>query len=192
MPTRGPAPRPGSRSVVLDPLGESPMLRMPEICRRTTLSVSTLYGLMGRHQFPVLMHVGPRARGLPAAFLDAWLWSRLEARSSMGWLRDPVEFPLWIPGEVDVPPALCEIRMLRLREVLPRVGLGKSAFYDAIDAGLYPAPAPLTATARRWAAHEITHALRERMERSLREAKRRVQPVFARPSLLAGGSHPPR
>ena len=151
-----------------------PMLRMPEICRRAALSPSTIYALIDRMQFPVLLELAPRARGLPAHVLDAWLWSRLLARAEMSRLRDPVALPFWGVHPVVVPP-VSDIFMLRRWQVLARVGLAKSVVYDAIGDETFPAPAPVTVCARRWASHEIQTWIDQRTARSLRQAKARLR-----------------
>ena len=176
-------PSSGVRSDVSDPLVHrldgDPMLRFAEICRRTGLSPSTIYALIALGLFPPLLKLGPRARGLPAHVLDVWLWSRLLARAEMRTLRAAVALPLWGVHPVVVSP-VSDIVMLRRSEVLSRVGLAKTAVYDGIEDETFPAPAPLTACARRWAAHEIQWWIALRTACSLREAKAR----FARSDLV--------
>ncbi len=46
-------------------------------------------------------------------------------------------------------------RLLRLPEVIQTTGLARSTVYDGIRAGTFPAPVPLTATARAWRSDEI-------------------------------------
>ena len=89
-------------------------------------------------------------------------------------LRAPVVLPLWGAGPLVVPP-VSDIVMLRRSEVVARVGLQKSALYDAVAAGTFPAPAPLTQCARRWAAHEVQAWIDECTVRSLRETKERLR-----------------
>ena len=161
-----------SDSLVLSPNGVR-MLRLPEICRRTALSPSTIYALIACGQFPPLLKLARRARGLPAHVLDAWLWSRLLARAGMRTLRDPVVLPRWGSDPVVVSP-VSDICMVRRTEVLVRVGLRKSALYEAVAGETFPAPAPVTVWARRWAAHEIQWWIDQCTARSLREAKRRL------------------
>ena len=54
-------------------------------------------------------------------------------------------------------------RLLRLPEVVARTGLGKSSIYKRIAAGTFPAPVPLTATARAWCESEVMAWVAERV-----------------------------
>jgi prophage regulatory protein len=49
------------------------------------------------------------------------------------------------------------LRLLRLPDVISRVGLGRSAIYAAVAAGTFPAPAQLVPGGRSvaWAEHEV-------------------------------------
>ena len=125
------------------------MLRVPEILRRTTLSRSCLYGLTERGVFPPLVHISDRARGLPQNALDAWLQSRIDARSEMARLRDRVRLPPWTIG-MRTGEHRSRIQMLHFRDVLDLVGLRSSQIYRLIEANRFPAPVPLTEGARRW------------------------------------------
>ena len=86
--------------------------------------------------------------------------------------------PLWDPESAVASP-VTGIRMMALAEVLACVGLRATALYERIAAGTFPAPAPLTGQARRWAAFEVAHSLDERTARSLREAKERTRVIPA-------------
>jgi prophage regulatory protein len=55
------------------------------------------------------------------------------------------------PAENDAPE-----RMIHLKDVSARVGLGKSRLYQMIQAGTFPAPYKLTSGSSRWSASEIT------------------------------------
>lgn len=165
---------PGASDTLPCPPDRVRILRIAEICRRTALSPSTIYGLTAVLQFPLMLELGVRARGLPAHVLDAWLWARLLARTQMCVLRAPVALPFWGADPLVVSP-VSAIVMLRRSEVLARVGLQKSALYEAIAAGTFPAPAPLTQCARRWAVHEVQAWIDERTDRSLRETKERLR-----------------
>jgi len=46
-------------------------------------------------------------------------------------------------------------RLLKLAEVIRRVGLGKSMIYRLISEDRFPAPYKLAANASRWSEHEI-------------------------------------
>ena len=153
------------------------MLRMSEIRRRTSLSVSHLYALIAEGLFPPLVPFGARATGTLEDLVDAWLCARIDARDAMSSLHDPVVLPRWSAESVRVP-ALRAVRMLTLSEVEARVGMKKTSLYRAIASGAFPAPAPLTSNARRWPAHEIDAWVQTRIERSLRKAKQRVPAAF--------------
>ena len=153
------------------------MLRMSEIRRRTSLSVSHLYALITEGLFPPLVPFGARATGTPEVLVDAWLCARIDARDAMSSLHDPVVLPRWSPESVRVP-ALRAVRMLTLSEVEAREGMKKTSLYRAIASGAFPAPAPLTSNARRWPAHEIDAWVQTRIERSLREAMATRIPRF--------------
>ena len=146
-------------SDVLPPMRCSPVIRIPEVCLRTSLSSSHLYELIAREMFPPFIPLGPRARGLPEHHLDAWLASRLEARAAMSSLRDTVHLLPWTSPMALAYDGPSGIWMLRLRDVERRVGLRKSHLYRAIADGKFPAPVPLSEHVRRWAAHEVDHWL---------------------------------
>jgi len=55
-------------------------------------------------------------------------------------------------------------RLLRLPEVKSRVGLGRSAIYDQIKRGLFPAPIHLGARSVAWASDEIASWIDARVE----------------------------
>ncbi len=46
-------------------------------------------------------------------------------------------------------------RLMKLEEVIRRVGLGKSMIYRLISQGRFPAPYKLSAAASRWSEHEV-------------------------------------
>ena len=102
-------------------------LRMSEVSRRTALSVSALYALIACGLFPPFVALAPRVRGLLDWTLDAWLCWRLVARDGMRTLRDPVVLPRWDPSLVS-PPLVRGVQMLRLSEVVARVGFEKTPF----------------------------------------------------------------
>ena len=73
------------------------MLRLPEVASRTTLSCAQIYKIRKINQFPDPSELGARARAWPEYRVDAWLFSRMELRSAMKTLTEPVELPLWTP-----------------------------------------------------------------------------------------------
>ncbi len=60
-------------------------------------------------------------------------------------------------------------RLLRLPDVIRSTGLARSSIYDAIAAGRFPRPVPLTATARAWRSDEIERWIVDRI--AARDAK---------------------
>lgn len=57
------------------------------------------------------------------------------------------------------------LRLLRLPDVIARVGLGRSAIYAAVAAGTFPSPAVLIPGGRAvaWAEHEVTSWIAARL-----------------------------
>ena len=136
------------------PVDLGPMLRLGDVVERTTLSESCIRRLVRAGMFPPFVCLGVRARGLPELVLDTWLAQCLALRAGMRTLLDDVELPPW-PGVPAVVVPSTGIRMVRRREVEQLVGLRKSAIFRRINAGDFPAPAPLGERVRRWARHEI-------------------------------------
>jgi prophage regulatory protein len=65
------------------------------------------------------------------------------------------------------------LRLLRLPEVLVRVGLGRSAWYDLVRAGRAPQPCHLGERCVAWPEHEIADWVAARIaERPARELAR--------------------
>ena len=144
--------------------------------------------LIARGLFPPFVPLGSSARGLPEADLDLWLAYCLCLRSGMEFLRDPVVLLAWPQQIVDTP---CSgIRLLRMPQVLARIGVGKSQLYRMVNAGVFPWPAPVGQLARRWAEHEVEEWLRAcRLQRS--RALKAANPwVCARPGSESGISPP--
>ncbi|WP_298192056.1 AlpA family phage regulatory protein [Metallibacterium sp.] len=54
-------------------------------------------------------------------------------------------------------------RLLRLPEVIRTTGLARSSIYDLIRLGRFPAPVPLTATARAWRSDEVDNWIAQRI-----------------------------
>lgn len=62
---------------ILEP--ELPFHRMKILPEKTGLSDSQLYELIAKGEFPQPVKIGPRASGVPANWLKAWMLSRVEA-----------------------------------------------------------------------------------------------------------------
>ena len=147
------------------------ILRMSEVVERTTLSASTIYALLAEGRFPRPVRLGPRATGWPEYVIDAWLASRIAARDEMGTVHPVVSVPIWTLEMEDRYQGR-DLRMLRLRTAVRRVGLRKSAIYRRIEEGSFPAPVPIGTRARAWAQHEVDAWIRARIDR------RRADPGF--------------
>ena len=145
-----------------------PFVRRKEIAARTTLSIALLHELIKKGQFPPYVKLGPRVAGLPEDILDAWLESRMDARSSMRALCDSVKLPRWTPCRPSGrSPA--GIRIVERSEVLDRLGIAPKTLYAWVRTAQpsFPAPVPVTERRRGWAAHEVDAWLREREARVL-------------------------
>ena len=57
---------------------------------------------------------------------------------------------------------MSELRLLKVREVIAKVGLSRGHLYRMIAAGEFPKPVPLSARARAWRSDEIDHWIDER------------------------------
>lgn len=55
------------------------------------------------------------------------------------------------------------IKLLRIRQVVERVGLHRGSIYRLMAAGEFPRPVPLSAKSRAWVEAEIDQWLRERI-----------------------------
>ncbi|WP_297923370.1 AlpA family phage regulatory protein [Metallibacterium sp.] len=66
------------------------------------------------------------------------------------------------------------VRLLRLAVVLELTGLGRTTVFDYVRLGKFPAPVPLTATARAWRSDEIENWIAERI--AARDAKTSSRP----------------
>ena len=155
------------------------MLRMDEVRQRAALSRSYLYALIARGVFPPFVPLGARARGLPEDDLDLWLAQCLELRSQMSLLWVSITLPVWGPSTVEIP---CRgITMLRLADVLERVGVGRSHLYRLMNRRLFPWPAPFGERAHRWAKHEVEAWLRARRSERTQALKDRLGWVLSRP-----------
>ena len=67
-------------------------------------------------------------------------------------------------------PAKSEVRVLRLPEVMHRVGLGRSAIYAMVHTGEFPAPVRLGARVVGWTSEAITQWIEARIRRSAESA----------------------
>ena len=56
--------------------------RLPQVMRRTGLSRSTIYEMIGRGEFPQQVRLGRRAVGWIAADVDEWISAKANLRSS--------------------------------------------------------------------------------------------------------------
>ena len=56
--------------------------RLPDVIRRTGLSRSTIYEMIGRGDFPQQIRLGKRAVGWIAADIDDWIGTKANLRSS--------------------------------------------------------------------------------------------------------------
>ena len=129
------------------------MLCLDEVAERAGLCQSYLYAMIARGEFPALVALGARARGLPDDELDQWLASCLALRAGMKSLLDPVVLPSWPVAPVPIP---CSgIRFLRKRDVLERLNCSTNHLYRLIRHSGFPRPAPVGVKARRWAEHEV-------------------------------------
>ncbi|MCY4453417.1 MAG: AlpA family phage regulatory protein [Immundisolibacterales bacterium] len=133
----------------------------------TTLSAAQVYLLRRERKFPDPATLGPGVRAWPDILVDAWLGSRIEARSAMVSLTAPVELPLWTPElerrALDNAPR--GVQMIRRQDVLLRVSVRKTKLYDLIDTDGFPWPVPIGICARAWIAQEVDDWLRVRYER---------------------------
>ena len=162
------------------------MLRMAEISLRTALSESYLYALIACGVLPLFAPLGARARGLPEEDLDLWLAQCLELRSQMSLLWDPVPLPLWGSPVVEIP---CRgITMLRIADVLLRVGVGRSHLYRLMNKRVFPWPAPFGVKAHRWAEHEVEAWLRARRLERARSLKERHRWLLSGPGSGPGAT----
>ena len=130
------------------------VLRPAEVIARTTLSPSQLRRLMQQGRFPRYIALSPGLRGLHEHVLDAFLYQRMCARSDLRPLgfRDPL--PRWSFHISDVPP-IRGIRLMRRREVLDLVPMGRGTMYALIPRGLFPQQVSLGPHAARWVHHEV-------------------------------------
>ena len=143
------------------------MLRMVELARRTTLSCAQLYKLRKERKFPGPVELSPGVRAWPEFLVDAWLGSRMEARSTMVNLTDPVDLPLWtLDFEFQaLANAPAGVQIVRRPDVLRRVSVRKTKLYDLIQFDGFPWPVPIGVVGRGWVLREVEDWLRARYER---------------------------
>lgn len=75
--------------------------------------------------------------------------------------QDPALSELPLFSATKTPPAL---KILRLPEVIARVGLKRASIYHHISEGRFPKPVPLGPRAVGWLEHEIDEWLRQRLK----------------------------
>ena len=157
------------------PDGDGPsnvdLIRLRDVCQRTTLSASTLYQMILMGQFPRPAALGPRAKAWPEYAIDAWLASRIAARDAMLSPHDRIELPAWDP-EMEYGNSQHGIRMMRRAAVVRRAGFRRSHIYRLIGDGLFPAPVPIGVRARAWVQSEVDEWVLQRID------ARRTDPGF--------------
>lgn len=67
---------------------------------------------------------------------------------------------------LDQVPDLRNDRILRLGEVMRKVGVGKTSIYEGVHKGTFPAPIKLGPRASGWLQSEVEAWLQERIEQS--------------------------
>ena len=65
------------------PVEDKDVLRMPEVCRRTGLSRSTIYEKIGNSEFPAPIKISQRASGWLASEIATWLEERANERTTI-------------------------------------------------------------------------------------------------------------
>ena len=58
------------------------IIRLPAVIKKTGLSRSTIYNLVGANQFPPRIKLGPRSMGFLESEVDAWLSEKIAARNN--------------------------------------------------------------------------------------------------------------
>ena len=149
----------------IEPLGLDPILRVSEILDRLAVSRSWLEQMLRCERIPQLGQLSPRVRGLYESQLDAWIASRIAERARMASIRHSVRLPVW-SCDLAPPDYPRGLRLLRRREVLTRVRLGKSTLYRLIHRNLFPAPVPIGIEARRWIESEVEEWLAQCLPRA--------------------------
>ena len=66
-------------------------------------------------------------------------------------------------NQAEVPAQTLPISILRLPDVIARVGLKRASIYQRMDIGDFPKPIPLGSRAVGWLEHEINAWLQKRM-----------------------------
>ena len=79
----------------------------------------------------------------------------MDARDDMRRLAEPVTLPPWGPELAQTVPSVSGIQMLRLCDVVLRVGYGKTEIYRRIANEGFPAPVPIAEGRRAWVRHEV-------------------------------------
>ena len=99
-----------------------------------------------------------------STIVDAWLQSRMDARGGMRCLAEPVKLPPWGPKQAKTVPSVSGIQMLRLCDVVERVGHGKTEIYRRISEEGFPSPTPLAEGRGAWAEHEVGAWINARLD----------------------------
>ncbi len=63
--------------------------RLPEICKTTGLSRSSIYQLMGEGRFPRPVQIGRRSVGWLATEIELWLLNRISERNERNQKTQP-------------------------------------------------------------------------------------------------------
>ena len=147
---------------------EPRLLRLKEVCQRTSMSSALIYELMANQTFPQSISLGKRAKAWVESEVDAWLASRIMARCDLEPGTDIAVLPRWTP-ELAAQAVASEhyrtgIRMHRLKKVISRVSLRKSEIYRRIEKREFPASVPLGPRGRAWPEHEIDAWIQDRID----------------------------
>ena len=147
------------------------LIDLHEVCRRTTLSASTIRAYKERGQFPVPATFGPHRKLWPAYVIDAWLASRIAARDAMCSRHDVVVIPPWDP-ELESTVSQHGIHMMRKPAVLSAIAYKKSRLHEMVNEGIFPDSVPIGVHARAWVRSEVDAWREQRLD------TRRMDPGF--------------
>ena len=141
--TMGPESQPVFRLSNL-PASRSCASAAPRAAARVALdrpkpSGSCLHDLVARGVYPAPVKLSDRASAVPEHSHDAWLASRIAARSTMQWLRAKVSLPPR-PSQMEAGGHRSGVQLLRLVEVEALTGVSSSQVCRLIDAGTFSAP----------------------------------------------------
>ena len=145
------------------------ILRRSDLLKRLAMSDAYLHALINRWLYPQPFALGSKARGWLESANDAWITSRMLARPEHLRPQDPVTLPLWTPEMELIEPPRRGLTLMRLGDVVFRVGMGRTAISEWVLAGLFPAPIAIGIRARAWVYYEVSDWIRERHERKCDE-----------------------